>query len=175
MVIHPNTSTSSGPPAPSCAAHVPAAGQARRILVVDDDPDMRHLLFHLLRAEGYRVACAVDGEAAWDALAASSFDAMITDNDMPRLDGLGLLRRVRAGSSRLPVILISGNMPWHHRDLGQLLSPGLAIDKPFNLTEFLVRVRDTFGCALRTDARPGKGGGLPCRSGRPPSIVDRLA
>jgi len=155
---------------PSSTTH-PGVELPRRILVVDDDADMRHLLFHLLRADGYRVLCVEDGEAGWDALCASSFDAMITDHDMPRLSGLGLLRRVRAGSSRLPVILISGAMPWQDRDLGRLLPPGLAIDKPFMLTEFLVSVRDTFGRALKTDRRQGNDGAPARLPGQPPRVV----
>ncbi len=171
-MVNDNNNAHLGDPrsSPSSTTH-PGVELPRRILVVDDDADMRHLLFHLLRADGYRVVCVEDGEAGWDALCALSFDAMITDHDMPRLNGLGLLRRVRAGPVRLPVILISGDMPWQDRELGRLLNPGLAIEKPFLLTEFLVSVRDTFGRALRTDLRPGNDGALPGLPRRPPRIV----
>ena len=103
----------------------PLAGQAfpDRILFVDDDPDVRDLTVNLLRHARYRVSCAEDGEAAWDALCADRFDLLITDQDMPRLKGLDLLRRVRAGRLPIPVILISGRMPWAETDLLRLLPP----------------------------------------------------
>jgi len=175
MVTDNNAAPPGDPCSPTSSTSDPAVEPTRRVLVVDDDPDMRHLIFHLLRADGYRVVCAEDGQAGWEALCESGFDAMITDHDMPRLTGLGLIRRVRAGPSRLPVILISGDMPWQDPDLGRLLTPGLAIDKPFRLSEFLVSVRDTFGRALKADLRSGNDGAHACLPSRPPRIVVPIA
>jgi CheY-like chemotaxis protein len=154
---------------------LPPAALARRILVVDDDPDLRDLLSLLLLGAGYRVTCAEDGEAGWDALCASSYDAVITDNDMPRLTGLELLRRIRAGPLRLPVILISGAMPWHDAHLAQLLPPGLAMQKPFALADLLASVRDTFGCPLYADARPRKNVADVRRSSHPSRVAGFVA
>jgi len=111
------------------------------ILIVDDDADIRLVLERMLRAAGYCVSSAEDGEAGWSALAADSYDLLITDHDMPKLLGLDLLRRLRAVKFDLPVILISGNMPWYEPDLLGLLQPGLALAKPFSSVDLMVNVR----------------------------------
>jgi len=112
------------------------------ILVVDDDAAVRDILGNFLRRSGYRVSCAADGEAGWEALCANSFNALVTDHDMPRLTGLDLLRRVRSGPLKvLPTILISGEMPWGEKDLLDLVWPGVAMEKPFSLLELLTSVR----------------------------------
>jgi len=117
-----------------------AASTVRRILVVDDDADVRRLLETVLRRAGYVVSCAGDGEEGWDALCSEKYDALITDLEMPRLTGLGLLRRVRAGLLSLPVILVSGRMPWGESELGQLLTPGFALAKPLSIPVLLAKV-----------------------------------
>lgn len=134
------------------------------LLVIDDDPGILGMLASALLGEGYRVTCAEDGERGWEELCGSSFDGMITDHAMPRLSGLDLLRRVRAGPSRLPVILISGAMPRDDADFERLLSPGVAIDKPFDLRELLVTVQSTFGGPHYSDVRGG--GGVGCTTSR---------
>lgn len=111
-----------------------------RILVVDDEPGIRDMLSQLLHAAGHRVACADDGEAGWSALCAGGFHLLITDHEMPRLTGLDLLRRVRNGHLDLPVIMISGEMPWHEPDLSRLLAPEMAVEKPFPLATLLATV-----------------------------------
>ena len=127
------------PPVPAKAAR--PATVAGRILIVDDDPGIRNLMARALRGAGYRISCAGDGEAGWDALCAEGFDLLITDHEMPRLTGLDLLRRVRAGSLHVPVILTSGRMPWNEKDLLQLLPPGKALEKPFMLGKLLASIR----------------------------------
>lgn len=121
-----------------------------RILVVDDDAGVRDVLGKVLRHADYRVSCAVDGEAGWEALRADRFDVLITDHDMPRLTGLDLLRRVRAAPLDVPVILISGSMPWAETDLLRLLPPGVALEKPFSFAELLAKVRAVLTATTRT-------------------------
>ena len=103
-----------------------------QILVVEDDEGVRRALVCILRRANHKVSCAVDGEEGWSTLLTGHFDGMITDNDMPRLCGLDLLRRVRAIPSTMPVILISGSIPFEAPDLHVLLKPGLALAKPFS-------------------------------------------
>ena len=69
-----------------------------RILTVDDSPSMRALLNHALSTQGFEVAQAEDGIAALDWLALNEVDVVITDINMPRLDGFGLIERLRGGS-----------------------------------------------------------------------------
>jgi len=123
------------------------------ILVVDDDAGVREVLANLLRRSGYRVSCANNGEAGWEALCAGSFDALVTDHAMPQLTGLELLRRVRAGTfSALPVILISGKMPWEEADLLDLVWPGMAMEKPFSFSELLTGVRTVLTMATPAES-----------------------
>ena len=84
-----------------------AAGTAT-ILVVDDDRLTAMVLGNLLRRSGYRGVLAHDGVAAWKALQHDHIDAIISDFEMPRLDGLALLERVRATTLKMPFFLVSG-------------------------------------------------------------------
>jgi two-component system chemotaxis sensor kinase CheA len=103
--------------APSAAAAVrvnaAAARQAReapQVLVVDDQFTVRELQRSILRAAGYRVQVASDGREALDALSASNeFDIVVTDLQMPEMDGLALLGAIRADPDRssLPVIVVT--------------------------------------------------------------------
>jgi len=136
-----------------------AGGSPGRILVVDDDDGVREVVTIVLRRAGFQVGCAVDGESGWEALGAIRYDLLITDHQMPRLTGLGLLRRVRALPIQLPVILMSAKMPWGETDDWRLLKPGLAIEKPFSIGELLTAVRRTVGF--------GQGPGETCAGGAP--------
>ncbi|MFI8481567.1 hybrid sensor histidine kinase/response regulator [Pseudomonas sp. NPDC078700] len=87
-----------------------ASGRARkRVLVVDDSLTVRELERKLLLNRGYEVAVAVDGMDGWNALRAESFDLLITDIDMPRMDGIELVSLVRRDSrlQSLPVMVVS--------------------------------------------------------------------
>lgn len=121
---------------------------AGRILVVDDDIDIRNLVAAMLRRSGYEVTCAADGEAGWTALSGGNFDLVITDHEMPRLCGLELLQRVRAEARALPVILLSGNLPIAERELADSFSPAAAMKKPFLPAQLLAKVRSFLAAAM---------------------------
>jgi two-component system, chemotaxis family, sensor kinase CheA len=82
----------------------------RRLLVVDDSLTTRTLEKSVLEAAGYEVETAPDGETAWSALLERGADLVVSDVEMPRLDGLALAARIRASDRfrRLPVILVTG-------------------------------------------------------------------
>jgi len=82
-----------------------------RVLVADDSESVRELECRLLENRGYETHSAVDGEDALTTLAASHFDLLITDADMPKLDGFELIRRVRAIAAfdGLPIVMVSYN------------------------------------------------------------------
>ena len=65
------------------------------ILAVDDSPSMRKMVYFTLTGAGHRVVDAVDGEDAYEKAQAQMFDLVLTDQNMPRLDGLGLTRKLR--------------------------------------------------------------------------------
>ena len=115
---------------------------AVRILIVEDDFWISNVVADMLKHEGYHVDCAPDGEAGWAALCAKPFDLLITDEDMPKLTGMDLLRKARGALFNLPAIMISGDVPWNEPDLMELLTPGVAMTKPFSFPELLTNVRD---------------------------------
>ena len=80
------------------------------ILYVDDDASIRRICARVLVDVGYRVDVAADGQAGWEALRLLRYDLLITDDDMPRLSGLDLVKRLRSERQTLPVILVSGSV-----------------------------------------------------------------
>ena len=82
---------------------------AEHILVADDEANLRKVLAALLKREGYAVTTAADGIDALARLGEETFDAVLTDLKMPRLDGMGLLREVHARWPELPVIFITAH------------------------------------------------------------------
>ena len=86
-----------------------AVRSVRRILVADDSLTVRELERKLLANHGYAVETAVDGADAWNSLRAGSYDLLVTDIDMPRMDGIELVRLIRADARLrdLPVVVVS--------------------------------------------------------------------
>jgi two-component system sensor histidine kinase and response regulator WspE len=81
----------------------------KRILVVDDSITVRELERQLLQARGYSVDVAVDGMDGWNAARSTPYDLIVTDVDMPRMDGIGLVSLVKADPARreTPVVIVS--------------------------------------------------------------------
>lgn len=86
-----------------------AKAEAKRILVVDDSITVREMERRLLENLGYQVDVAVDGMDGWNSLRAGQYDLVISDIDMPRLNGFELVRMIKRDSrlSRIPVIIVS--------------------------------------------------------------------
>ncbi|MCW2814860.1 MAG: histidine kinase [Nocardioides sp.] len=114
-----------------------------RILVVDDNPDMRAYIGDLLRAAGYAVSSAGDGVAALDVVRAGGVDLVLTDVMMPRLDGFGLLRALRADPvlTVTPVIMLSARAGEEGTLEGLEAGADDYLAKPFSARELLARVR----------------------------------
>lgn len=81
----------------------------QRILVVDDEPGVLNMFERVLSARGFAVDTATDGREAVEQLKAHRYDAVVSDVAMPDLDGIGVLRAVRAMDLDVPVILVTGN------------------------------------------------------------------
>jgi signal transduction histidine kinase len=92
------------------AEELPACAGAtkRKILVVDDDPDIRHFLHERLSAYGYEIDTVADGPQALHRLTAGPFDGMILDITLPGLDGLAVLREIRERSA-IPIIMVTAS------------------------------------------------------------------
>jgi two-component system chemotaxis response regulator CheY len=100
-----------------------------------------------LQKAGYEVKCAGDGEEGWSYLVEEHFDVLITDNNLPRLTGLALIRRLRTTDHRIPILLISGQIPWQAPGLDLLLTPGIALEKPFSMARLTESVRNVMHSA----------------------------
>lgn len=82
--------------------------RSRTILVVDDEPTVRMLVAELLEEEGYATRHAADGQAALDLLDEDRIDLIVADVQMPRVDGVTMVRRMRLLGHAVPVVLMSG-------------------------------------------------------------------
>ncbi|MFC4113830.1 response regulator transcription factor [Nonomuraea zeae] len=112
-----------------------------RLLVVDDEPALREALQSSLEFEGYKVVTANDGLAALDAVATDTFDAVLLDVMMPRLDGLTACRRLRAAGNHIPVLMLTARDAVGDRVSGLDAGADDYLVKPFELDELLARVR----------------------------------
>jgi DNA-binding response OmpR family regulator len=113
---------------------------AKRILVVDDDAQIRSLLRALLEGEGYDVAEAGNGEELWDQIANEHTTLVTLDLGLGGEDGLELAREIRRRMD-VPIIMISGKSDDVDRIVGLELGADDYITKPFNLREVLARIR----------------------------------
>jgi len=108
-----------------------------RILVVDDEALIRQLVVDTLTDEGHEVCAADSGESALSQLAEPRPDLLIVDLRMPGMTGQELVRRQRAESEPIPVVVLSGSS--EAKQLGAEMGADAVIHKPFDLDE-LVRV-----------------------------------
>jgi two-component system response regulator CpxR len=120
---------------------------AGRILIVDDDVRLARMLVKLLLGEDFQPSHASNGEAALAFLARRSFDLLILDVIMPKMDGLELLRRVR-NEGNLPVLMLSALGTEKDRILALELGADDYLVKPFSVRELVARL----GAILRRSA-----------------------
>ena len=118
----------------------PAQSEAR-LLVVDDEPTILELLAGTLRFAGFDVLTAVSGAEALRAAAAAKPDLILLDVMMPDCDGFDVIRRIRAGGPRVPVIFLTARDSVHERVTGLTLGGDDYVTKPFSLDEVLARIR----------------------------------
>jgi two-component system, OmpR family, alkaline phosphatase synthesis response regulator PhoP len=116
-------------------------GKKRRILVVEDDPSISLGLSMNLEAEGYEVRVADDGETGLAAASETEFDLLILDVMLPKLNGLEVLRTVRARGETVPIIILSARGAEMDKVIGLELGAEDYITKPFGLAELLARVK----------------------------------
>jgi CheY-like chemotaxis protein len=137
--------------APSAPAANPdrAASLGRRVLVVDDDPDIRTLASHALSQDGHTVSQASSGREALALIAAEAPDLLVLDLLMPEQDGLEVLRILRAqpATARLPVMVLTSMDDEASTRAGFALGANDYLTKPFSVPQLAARVR---ACLART-------------------------
>ena len=112
-----------------------------KLLVVDDEKNLRMIVQKEMTRQGHEVETASDGEAAWDALEAQDFDVLLCDINMPRLDGIGLLRRLREKSQNPPeVIMLTGQATVESAIEAMKLGAYDYLTKPYRISELAVLV-----------------------------------
>ncbi len=112
-----------------------------RILVLDDDDDIREIYKVVLGQNGYQVETAADGQTGWAMLQARRYDLLITDHEMPELTGLELVKKVWDAGMTLAIIFASGSLS--HWELQQRSSVQIAaaLPKPFSPGELVQTVQ----------------------------------
>ena len=117
------------------------ADRAPRILLVDDEQPIQTLLSFPLQRDGYEVVQAADGREALARFDEQSFDLVVLDVMLPRMDGLEVCRRLRAKGATVPIIMLTAKSEEIDKVLGLELGADDYITKPFSMREFRSRVK----------------------------------
>jgi len=127
----------------------------KKVLVVEDHHDTSFLLCRLLKMEGYEVEHAIDGMVGYNAAESAPPDLIVTDIQMPRMDGIEMIKRIRESPSgkHIPIIVMSA---YGQRRITDALEAGAdgIVEKPIDLDSFLETVRSTLQAAVSVTAHP---------------------
>ncbi len=121
-----------------------------KILVIEDDPEMREFLVQGLSRAGHSIATAADGPAGLAAAALNSYDIIILDRMLPGLDGMGVLKTLRSRGLTPPILMLSALGDVDHRVSGLQNGADDYLAKPFSFVELTARVE----ALHRRDAKP---------------------
>jgi two-component system chemotaxis response regulator CheY len=113
------------------------------ILAVDDSVSMRQMVSFTLRNAGFEVVDAVDGEDAWDKASARTFNLVLTDQNMPRLDGIGLTRRLRGHPDYkgIPILILTTESSDQMKQAGRAAGATGWLVKPFDPVKLIEVIR----------------------------------
>ncbi len=123
------------------------------ILVVDDDPDIRHILRERLESYGYLVETAADGPAAIEQLERLTFSGIFLDIRMPGMDGIQVLTRIRARSLTIPVVIVTAAGTTELANASIQAGAQACLFKPFDQAQIKHVVERWFSCPLDQGTR----------------------
>lgn len=112
-----------------------------RILVVEDELDLNHIICNKLTKEGYNVDACFDGQAALDYLETASYDGVIMDIMIPKKDGMSVLKTIRAEGIQVPVLFLTAKSETQDIVRGLDARASDYMTKPFEFSELLARLR----------------------------------
>jgi len=117
--------------------------KTKKIMAVDDSPSIRQMLSFTLKQAGYEVVEAVDGKDALVKFAAENIQMLITDLNMPNMDGITLIREIRKNSANrfMPIIMLTTESQETKRQEGKTAGASAWIVKPFKPEQLLGVVR----------------------------------
>jgi two-component system OmpR family response regulator len=127
-----------------------------RILVVEDDAKIASFITNGLRQSGFAVDPCGDGRAALDLASGAPYDAAVVDVMLPGLDGLSLVRELRATGSRIPILFLSAKVTVDDRIRGLQAGGDDYMTKPFAFSELLARVQALIRRASQPAAEPNR-------------------
>jgi two-component system OmpR family response regulator len=130
-----------------------------RLLIVEDEPDIRELLSATLRFAGFQVATAADGPQALAHARRDRPDLLLLDVMLPGPDGFDILRRLRAEGVRVPVLFLTARDATEDKVTGLRLGGDDYVTKPFSLQELVARIEALLrraGAPRQDGARPGR-------------------
>ena len=112
-----------------------------RILLAEDERSLSRAIMALLERNHYSADAVYDGEEALAYLECGNYDALILDLMMPKLDGLSVLRRLREGGNRIPVLTLTAKSEVDDKVLGLDTGANDYLTKPFSTPELMARIR----------------------------------
>jgi two-component system alkaline phosphatase synthesis response regulator PhoP len=113
----------------------------RRILIIDDEPNLLFMLTDRLEGEGYRVCSETDGESGLARASSEAFDAIVLDGMLPGRDGFDVCQTLRERGVRVPVLMLSARGQVVDRVVGLKLGADDYLVKPFDVSELLARLQ----------------------------------
>jgi two-component system, OmpR family, response regulator PhoP len=112
-----------------------------RIVVIEDEAPLREQLRERLEAEGWMVDTSADGEDGLFRLTEYPADVAVVDLGLPRLPGLEVIRRLRAGGGKVPVLILTARSQWQEKVEGLEAGADDYLAKPFHMEELVARIR----------------------------------
>jgi two-component system, OmpR family, response regulator PhoP len=112
-----------------------------RVVVIEDEAPLREQLRERLESEGWMVDTSADGEDGLFRLTEYPVDVAVVDLGLPRLPGLEVIRRLRAGGGRVPVLILTARSQWQEKVEGLEAGADDYLAKPFHMEELVARIR----------------------------------
>jgi two-component system response regulator VicR len=119
----------------------PRGDEARRILVVEDEPQMRSMITDNLEFDGYRVTAVASGEEAMAAMNGQQFALLLVDMMLPGMSGFDVCQALRARGNHVPIVVLTALTEERDRVRGLDIGADDYVSKPFSVRELLARVR----------------------------------